>query len=220
MSTFSEILKTETMPQHQSAESAGFITTLMQGQRSARDFARLIEQYCHLYPVLEDAFRRVRENFPLFISILDPELERATHLNHDLAQLREICDLAEYSGPTSATTAYIQRVNELSSLDTPQASFRLLAHHYLRYLGDLSGGQIISRLVSRHYGVPASALTAWNFSHIPKLKVYKDQYRLKLNELVTDPKNQAALLDEARWGFLTNQQLFECLDEPELLVAS
>lgn len=32
-----------------------------------------------------------------------------------------------------------------------------MAHHYVRYLGDLSGGQIVARLVARHVSTDLEA---------------------------------------------------------------
>lgn len=45
---------------------------------------------------------------------------------------------------------YITRLQELSSLPDPS---RLLAHAYVRYLGDLSGGQIIQRRIAKAYNL-------------------------------------------------------------------
>ena len=68
---------------------------------------------------------------------------------------------------------------------------RYLAHHYLRYLGDLSGGQAVAALVTRHYGIPAEALSMYRFTELPKPKVFKDDYRELLdNAPLTDERRE------------------------------
>lgn len=47
-------------------------------------------------------------------------------------------------------TAYVTRIAQLASSDEPAP---LLAHAYVRYLGDLSGGQVIRRRVAKSYGL-------------------------------------------------------------------
>ena len=85
---------------------------------------------------------------------------------------------------------------------------RIVAHHYLRYLGDLSGGQIIGRLVERHYGIAPGDLSMWRFEGIDKHKPYKDEYRAKLNVYAVTPERVSSLLEEAAKGFTLNKALF------------
>ncbi|MFC3184480.1 biliverdin-producing heme oxygenase [Pseudoglutamicibacter albus] len=90
---------------------------------------------------------------------------------------------------------------------------RLIAHHYLRYLGDLSGGQAIGALVARHYNIPSELLTMWKFPTIDKPKIYKDAYRIHLDHFAQQA-NQAEIVDEARLGFALNRNLFVELGAP------
>ena len=43
---------------------------------------------------------------------------------------------------------YVDRINTISDSPDPSA---LLAHSYVRYLGDLSGGQFVRRMIARAY---------------------------------------------------------------------
>ncbi len=83
--------------------------------------------------------------------------------------------------------------------------------HYLRYLGDLSGGQAIGALVARHYAVPREQLTMWDFSEIDAPKRVKDDYR-ELLDAISDPSVQEELLAEARIGYALAGELFGALD--------
>ena len=61
---------------------------------------------------------------------------------------------------------------------------RYLAHHYTRYLGDLSGGQAIAALVARHYGATPDQLGFYRFDVAEDGVVrYKRGYREAMNAL-------------------------------------
>src|SRR5262245_32367185 len=76
-----------------------------------------------------------------------PGLSRVTALEADLEHLsgsdwRSIPVLPE-------ATAYVGLIREASNQDPAL----LVAHAYVRYLGDLSGGQILKRIVAESYGL-------------------------------------------------------------------
>ena len=136
--------------------------------------------------------------------LLGGKLDRGASLEADLADLREG---AAPAAPTAATAEYVERLTALPA-DAPE---RYFAHHYLRYLGDLSGGQVIGRLSGRHYEIPAESLRTWRFDGIEKHKPYKDQYRVALDTAPLTEAQQDALIDEAQAGFLLAKELFDSL---------
>jgi hypothetical protein len=70
-----------------------------------------------------------------------------------------------------------------------------VAHHYTRYLGDLSGGQAIGRIIGREFGLDGGVGTAfYSFSEVPKPKLYKDAYRARLDALPLDDVQRARVL--------------------------
>ena len=97
----------------------------------------------------------------------------------------------------------MERIN--ATANVPE---RFLAHHYLRYLGDLSGGQAIAALVARHYGIPAKALSMYRFTELPKPKIFKDGYRELLDNAPLTEEQRQALIDETVEGFRINASLF------------
>jgi heme oxygenase len=54
------------------------------------------------------------------------------------------------ASPPKPFVDYTTRLQELSSLSDPS---RLLAHAYVRYLGDMSGGQFIRRRIAKAYNL-------------------------------------------------------------------
>ena len=91
----------------------------------------------------------------------------------------------------------------LSSIGPEQ----VIAHHYTRYLGDLSGGQAIGALMGRHYALGDGALTMWDFTELGKTKPYKDSYRLRLNEIAGTAGHEQTVIDETMTAFKLNGEL-------------
>ena len=84
-----------------------------------------------------------------------------------------------------------------------------MAHHYTRYLGDLSGGQAIGRVLARAYELEQpEGVRFYDFEDIPKPKPYKDAYRARLDALPLGEDDKAAVLAEVKVAFDLNGALF------------
>lgn len=201
--SFSARLRAATSEDHSAAETSGFITDLMGGRLSARDYLTLIVQYRPIYAALERGSAALRGSSRI-TKILDPTLDRLACIDADLRGLAEWAELAQLPQVVPATMEYAARIEDLASTsDEP----RFLAHHYLRYLGDLSGGQAIGALTARHYDVPENLLSMWRFEGIAKPKTYKDAYRDLLDTLGPE-LGEDTVVDEAISGFRYNQSMF------------
>src|SRR5699024_9372806 len=130
----------------------------MRGKRCTRDYALLVSQYFFIYNALDQAAEQLRAttNLPGVAKLLDPKLDRRMAIRADLESLLPEVGLDSVPVQLPATKTYVARINEVA---TDPA--RLTAHHYLRYLGDLSGGLAIARLVQRHYGIGAHQLNMY-----------------------------------------------------------
>ena len=82
-----------------------------------------------------------------------------------------------------------------------------MAHHYTRYLGDLSGGQAIGRVLDRAFGLNGAGLSFYEFPMRPK--PYKDGYRARLDGLDLDQGDIARVVDEVKVAFALNQAVFD-----------
>ncbi|MGV3246589.1 biliverdin-producing heme oxygenase [Rothia sp. 11254D007CT] len=203
--TFSARLKAETAARHEQAEHSSFMADLMGGKLDRKAYRMLLTQYVYIYEALEEVAAGFRAHpTPITDPFVLEGLDR-------LASIK--ADLAELGGPTSdqplpATADYAAAIRATAS-----APERFLAHHYLRYLGDLSGGQAVAALVARHYGVPAEALSMYRFEALPKPKVFKDSYRGLLDDAPLTDAQRDALVDEALVGFDCNTRVFAQLGE-------
>ncbi|GAB3045175.1 biliverdin-producing heme oxygenase [Sediminivirga luteola] len=207
------LLRESTQEAHEAAENASFMSSLMGGHLSAEAYADLLDQYWFFYRALEqkaDAF----EGDPQIGEIVDRRLDRLPAIETDVLALRG--RPAHETEPLPATVEYVARIEGIGA-DEPE---RFLAHHYLRYLGDLSGGQVVGRLVGRHYGIADDALTMYRFAGIEKPKPYKDRYRDLLAGLDFSPAQRERLIEEARAGFQLNKRIFDQLGERYLPAAA
>ncbi|MDO5097847.1 MAG: biliverdin-producing heme oxygenase [Corynebacterium sp.] len=199
-------LKTSTADAHERAEHSTFMSDLLEGRLDVNAFIALQQQSWLFYTALEEATDAVRES-GFAVDLLDPVLNRKETLARDLEKL---CGADWEAGITAlpATQEYIDRLNDIrDTVDGP----RLVAHHYVRYLGDLSGGQVIGRMMQRHYDVDSAALSFYDFPEIEKLKPYKDGYRAKLDGLELTDEEHARLVNEASDAFIFNHNLFAAL---------
>lgn len=199
----SDVLRAATAKAHENAEHSAFVTDLMGGKLDVDAYVALAGQLLFVYRALEDTGSGLSGN-PIADAVLDDRLRRVPSLTADLLALG-----AEPSALTMlpVTAEYVAAI-EASRAD----AVRYLAHHYTRYLGDLSGGQIIANRMRNLYGVAPEALTFYRFDRIDKVKRYKDAYRDRLDALDLDRAGVGALTAEAISAFEYNQRLFGALE--------
>jgi heme oxygenase len=125
-------------------------------------------------------------------------------IDHDLAELAGSAEALTV--PLQETLAYVERIESIKG-ELP----RLVAHHYVRYLGDLSGGQIIAMLMRRHYGLGDPALTFYAFDGIASKGGFKTAYRRLLDELLAAPGTYDVVVAETRTAYEANRLLFVAL---------
>lgn len=216
---FSARLRQGTATIHDDVEHTDFMVDLMEGRLDTEAYATLLTQYEVIYAALEERARAFADD-PVFAAFHDSRLDRHARIVADLAALNSTgvtvgsgvesgagsgsgsgSGSGVGSGVVPAARDYALR---LSAIETPEA---MIAHHYTRYLGDLSGGQAIGTLMARHYGIGAEALTMWDFSELGKTKPYKDDYRSRLDEIAATGGDEQAVLDEAIAAFEVNGAL-------------
>lgn len=174
----------------------------MSGELDVAAYGRLAGQLFFVYRALEAVGDELRTD-PIAGAFHDEKLRRLPSLRSDLAVLGLDVDDVE---PLPATVAYVDAI-EASATDPGS----YVAHHYTRYLGDLSGGQVVAHRLREHYGLGPAALTFFRFDAIDKLKRYKDAYREKLDALDLDAAGVDRLAAEAVRAFEFNSGLFAAL---------
>jgi heme oxygenase (biliverdin-producing, ferredoxin) len=193
------VVRSSTAAEHRAAEERPFIVELMGGDLSLDDYTRYLAQFGYVYEALESRPRT--SNDP---ALFDPALARTASIEHDLGALGA-SDWRSQHPTLEATKTYASHLRSIPADDT----VRWVAHHYTRYLGDLSGGQAIARLVARHYGATPEQLTYFDFTAIGDLVPYKRSYREQLDALKLEPGELDALVDETRLAYALNSAVFD-----------
>lgn len=195
----SEQLRERTSQAHENAEGSDFMSELLAGRASVAAYAELSAQLYFVYDALETASRR-HATGELFSRLHDPRLERINAISSDLEELLGASWRSAIE-PLPATARYVARLEEADELST-------IGHHYVRYLGDIAGGQVIAAMMQRHYGIDPSALSFYDFSHLGKIKRYRDQYREALDSLDLSEAQNEAVVEAAIEAFGLNFEVF------------
>lgn len=189
----STLLRERTAAVHQAAESSPFFVALAQGRVTPAGVVGLLQRLLPVYDELEQVGTTWATD-PEVGPLLVPGLARAPSLRAELAALGA---LPSTSSP--AAWEYAHRVRSAGGSSAPA----YVAHHYTRYLGDLSGGQVVGQALRASLGLDLS------FFRFPALRgpVVKREYRAHLDTLAWDAAQQEEAVDEASLAFRLNQDL-------------
>jgi heme oxygenase (biliverdin-producing, ferredoxin) len=187
---------------HTQAERAGLMPALLRGELPLARYLALLRELLAIYEALEAALQRPEA--PAF----DAALSRRQALQHDVDCLRRQAGDGTDPGDGGAfdgrllppTRAYVAHLRALPT--------RLLAAHaYVRYLGDLAGGQMLRRIVARTYGLGVDGVRFYEFGGpVAGLSLGLRQVLDALPESDHD-----AIVDEACAAFRRHVDLFEAL---------
>lgn len=173
-------LKDLTHEAHRNAERQKFVKTLFSGSMDPKLYARYLKNQHPMYELLEV--------FAMMHGILDglPDIRRAPKIHEDYLELwgndpaPDLCPVVQ---------KYLDHI--MSIKDDPK---KLMAHIYVRHMGDLAGGQMIAKRV------PGSG-RYYQFENADDLKV---AIRAKISD---------DLADEAIVCFEFATQLFKEMQE-------
>lgn len=149
----------------------------------------------------------------------DHDIFKAVHFPKELGRLQSLEeDMEFYFGEewkeqvpmSAATKAYVDRIHEVADKDPAL----LIAHHYTRYLGDLSGGQILRKMATKAMDLPSTGegVQFYVFDNIPDARKFKNEYRSRLDELNIDQVKSDEIVKEANYVFMLNIYLFQEID--------
>ncbi|MBG6238617.1 heme oxygenase [Mycetocola sp. CAN_C7] len=202
---FSQELRERTRTSHSESEGADFMGDLMTGKGSRDDYIALVAQHYFIYEAIEAAADRMR-NDPVAAMFISDKLTRLPAIEEDLRYLVGPAWRTSI-GPLPTTAAYVTRIREVGA--TWAGGF--VAHHYTRYLGDLSGGQIIRTIMQRQFGFETNGVGFYLFADIAKPKEFKDTYRHQLDAVPWDDAERARVIDEVLVAYRFNTDLFDDL---------
>ena len=198
-------LREQTRLAHQAAETSPFVEDLLAGRLPLSAYASLVAQNYAIYQALESLSAQWRDD-PVAGAFIFDELARVPHLEHDLAELLGPSWPVIAAGlQTPATRRYVAHLHEVCG----DWAGGFIAHHYVRYLGDLSGGQAIRVAIERIYGRPgAGAVSFYVFDGIERIKPFRDLYRNLLDAAPLGVSERHRVVAEAIVAFDLNRAVF------------
>ncbi|GAA3016308.1 biliverdin-producing heme oxygenase [Kitasatospora albolonga] len=207
---FSTVLRTASAAEHEAAEGSAFMGHLLNGRLGVDAYAELSGQLWFVYRALEGRAAELAEH-PVVGRFIDPALFRTAALEADLLHLRG-AGWRDGLVALPATAAYAARLEEL----VEQWPAGYLAHHYTRYLGDLSGGQIIRGIAEKTWGFEkkGAGVHFYVFDEVGNPAAFKRDYRAKLDAagLELDEVERRRVVEETKRAFGLNSALFADLD--------
>jgi heme oxygenase len=189
------------------AENTGFVSCFLKGVVDKASYRTLVADLYFVYSAMEEEFGKLKDH-PVVAPVAFAELNRRESLEQDLAF---------YFGPdwrssvksTPGAQQYVARLHQVAR-DCPEL---LVGHHYTRYIGDLSGGQILKNIAQKAMNLGEhDGLRFYEFDAIPDEKAFKTNYRATLDALPIDQAMADRIVEEANHAFHLNMTMFQELE--------
>ena len=201
-------LKVGTKRSHTAAENTKFVASFLRGVVDEDSYKTLMRDFYFVYSAIEEEMQRLEDDG--FLSAINfPELNRVEAIKKDLRYYYGP-NWSTVIKPSEACIRYVERIHEVADSNEP---YLLVGHHYTRYLGDLSGGQILKNIAEKALDLPKD--TGLAFYEFPDIfssamkKQFKKTYRKALDDLPLDESQRNSIITEANYAFRLNMYMFD-----------
>ena len=203
-----ETLRLHTRQLHTRVERSPLMQALLRGRIDRHTYCSLLRNLHAIYEALEAALEN-HASHPGIAPVWHDGLARSRLLTDDLAFLHGP-DWSTAHPLAPAGAAYVRRLRQCDAA----APDLLLAHAYVRYLGDLSGGQTLRRLIAGRFGLDGATGTRfYAFGETAaEVAALARRFRDGLDAVHADSASTDALVAEAQWGFAQHERLFTDLE--------
>lgn len=206
----SQALRRGTWPDHERARHSPFELSLVDGSVTEPAYRELVAQMVPVYAALEDRAQELKDD-PIAGPVIFPEINRSQALQAD-ADFYYGPGWREEAEVLPITKEYVERIRQ----STP---IQFVAHHYTRYLADLSGGLMIFEALKKNFGRDEDGLRYYIFPGIDALE-FKEQYRDVLDGLPLDATQKWDVIEESLVAYEFNTDIAEQLAERHMAKAS
>lgn len=183
---------------HLEAERSGIIADILRGGASRDGYVLLLRNLHAAYAALESGLARHHRT---------PGLDRLSAYRFDragaiAADLDALCgrDWATLLPLLPAGAHYADTVAQASEGD----GSRLIAHAYTRYLGDLSGGQIVRKLLATSLRLAPDQLSMYDFAGGTDPETLKNAYRDAIHDAGDHAADPDRVVEEGAAAFTLN----------------
>ena len=200
-------LREGTSKSHTMAENVNFIKSFLGGVIDKGSYTEMLSKLYFVYEAIENAMEKNKEH-EYIKPIYFPELNRTESLKEDLI-FHYGEDWLENITLSKATLDYVNRIKTVSK-EKPEL---LVAHAYTRYLGDLSGGQILKKIAQRSMGLEGNkGLAFYEFNEVSDEAQFKLNYKAALDSLPIKENEASQIIAEANTAFTLNMNIFSELE--------
>ncbi|MBW4650928.1 MAG: heme oxygenase (biliverdin-producing) [Kastovskya adunca ATA6-11-RM4] len=200
-------LREGTKKAHTMAENVGFVKCFLKGVVEKNSYRKFVANLYFVYSAMEEELAR-HHGHPIISKIDFPQLHRKPSIEQDLSFYYG-SNWRDQISLSPAGEAYVNRLREISAAN-PEL---LVAHSYTRYLGDLSGGQILKGMAQRGMNLnEGEGIAFYEFEDIADEKEFKTNYRQTLNDLPVDEETAERIVEEANNAFGMNMKMYQELE--------
>nr|AOM64498.1 heme oxygenase [Riquetophycus sp.] len=200
-------LREGTTKSHSMAENVSFVKSFLGGVVDKKSYRQLVANLFFVYTAIEEEIDNNKYNAAIQ-AIYFPELYRKYSLIKDLEYYYG-SGWSDCVAPSSATKNYVNRIHDIGK-NQPEL---LIAHAYTRYMGDLSGGQILKKIAQSAMQLSGKQGTAfYDFEEIKNDAVFKKEYRDALDNAPINEQQIEQIIAEANLAFNLNMRMFQELN--------
>ncbi len=205
-----EQLREGTKKSHTMAENTGFVSCFLKGVVDKATYRNLLVDLYLVYSAMEDEIEKLsKSGHPVVQAIAFPELNRVDSLEKDLNFYFGSNWLGFLEKASTPAQDYAKRIRFVAQ-NSPEL---LIGHHYTRYIGDLSGGQILKNIAQKAMSLrDGNGLNFYEFNLIDDERDFKIKYTESLNSLSLDQKVVDRIVEEANAAFKYNMDMFKELE--------
>ena len=202
-----EQLRQGTTKSHSMAENVSFVKSFLGGVVDKKSYRILVANLYFVYSAIEEEMLNNRDHQSISL-IYFPELNRKKNLEKDLEYYYGL-EWKDLIRPSLATQTYVERIHNIGK-HQPEL---LIAHAYTRYMGDLSGGQILKNIAKNAMQLSGDEGTEFYvFRDVNNEKEFKKIYRNALNVIPLTNYQVGLIISEANVAFNLNMKIFQELN--------
>jgi heme oxygenase len=200
--SLTEALRDRARPRAEAQDADEFMTALVTGRGCRDDYVALVAQHYFVYRAIEAATERMAAD-PVAARFISPRLTRLPAIEADLDFLVGP-DWRDVVRPLASTVAYVERIEQVASVWVGG----FVAHHYTRYLGDLSGGRLLRSLLQRQFGFDTNGVGLYLFAEIAEPRRFCSTYREALDQVPWDDDERARVVAEVEHAYRLTTDVF------------
>nr|YP_010728769.1 heme oxygenase [Lithothamnion corallioides]WEA77000.1 heme oxygenase [Lithothamnion corallioides] len=207
VTNLAEQLRQGTTKSHSMAENVSFVKSFLSGVVDKKSYRTLVANLFFVYSAIEEEMYKNKDSISVSPIYFD-QLNRKKSLEKDLLYYYGP-DWKSIVKPSTITQMYVDRIHEIGN-HQPEL---LISHAYTRYMGDLSGGQILKNIAKNAMQLSGDEGTEFYvFRDIKNDKEFKQMYRKALDSISVTEDQVNLIISEANVAFNLNMKMFQELN--------